>query len=96
MLGAASESVCSIRLDLFVLPISLNDLARHRPCPVHPRACDDEEDPCWWNGSIMISEIGCGAFCRLIVSGRASGQIWIEDFGCDDILSPDPISTTGT
>ena len=33
MLGAASESVCSIRLGLFVLPISLNDLDRHRPLP---------------------------------------------------------------
>jgi hypothetical protein len=65
-------------------------------CPVHPRTLDDEDDPCWWNGSIMISEIGCGAFCRLIVRGPASGQVWIEDFGSDDILSPAPISTTGT
>jgi hypothetical protein len=38
----------------------------------------------------MISEIGCGAFCRLIVRGPASGQVWIEDFGSDDILSPGP------
>jgi hypothetical protein len=68
----------------FQLPESVS------PCPIHPCAHDDEDDPCWWNGSIMISEIGCGAFYRLVVSGPASGQVWIEDFGCDDILSPGP------
>jgi SMI1 / KNR4 family (SUKH-1) len=60
------------------------------PCAVHPSAAADGEDPCWWNGSITVSEIGCGAFCRLVVTGPTTGQVWFEDFDSEDLLSPGP------
>ncbi|MFF1415383.1 SMI1/KNR4 family protein [Streptomyces sp. NPDC058289] len=51
-----------------------------------------EEDfsPCWFTGSLVIAEIGCGSFFRLVVTGSTRGQVWTDDLGCGYALSPGP------
>ncbi|MEU6888216.1 SMI1/KNR4 family protein [Streptomyces viridosporus] len=51
-----------------------------------------EEDfsPCWFTGSLVVAEIGCGSFYRLVVTGPDRGQVWTDDLGCGDALSPGP------
>ncbi|AWZ05932.1 MULTISPECIES: SMI1/KNR4 family protein [unclassified Streptomyces] len=51
-----------------------------------------EEDfsPCWFTGSLIIAEIGCGSFYRLVVTGPGRGQVWTDDIGCGHPLSPGP------
>ncbi|GAA1778652.1 SMI1/KNR4 family protein [Actinomadura chokoriensis] len=42
-------------------------------------------------GSMIIAEIGCGAFERLVVTGSASGQVWREELQFDGgALTPGP------
>lgn len=50
-----------------------------------------EEDfsPCWFTGSLVIAEIGCGSFYRLVVTGQSRGQVWTDDLGID-ALKPGP------
>ncbi|MFF3215907.1 hypothetical protein ACFYYB_35505 [Streptomyces sp. NPDC002886] len=58
--------------------------------------CDEhalgEEDfsPCWFTGSLVIAEIGCGSFYRLVVTGQGHGQVWTDDIGCGHSLRPGP------
>ncbi|ARF80928.1 SMI1/KNR4 family protein [Kitasatospora aureofaciens] len=57
--------------------------ARHTP--------DDESfDPCWFTGSMVLSELGCGGFLRLVVTGEARGQVWSDDLAYDKGLNPGP------
>ncbi|MGW3853041.1 SMI1/KNR4 family protein [Streptomyces fagopyri] len=30
-------------------------------------------------GTLVLGEIGCGAFSRLVITGRNAGQIWLDD-----------------
>ncbi|GAA2456259.1 hypothetical protein GCM10010191_89540 [Actinomadura vinacea] len=41
-------------------------------------------------GSMIITEIGCGAFFRLIVTGPASGQVWRDEVSVGGALVPGP------
>ncbi|MFB7594674.1 hypothetical protein [Streptomyces sp. NPDC056160] len=41
-------------------------------------------------GSMIISDMGCGAFVRLVVTGAASGQVWFDTLATDDTLTPGP------
>lgn len=65
------------------------------PSPEHP-VCEEhapgEEDfsACWFTGSLVLAEIGCGSFYRLVVTGPARGQVWTDDLGCGHALSPGP------
>ncbi|MFD5465720.1 SMI1/KNR4 family protein [Kitasatospora sp. NPDC127059] len=57
--------------------------ARHAP--------DDEAfDPCWFTGSMVLAELGCGGFLRLVVTGEASGQVWSDDLAYGEGLNPGP------
>ena len=51
-----------------------------------------EEDfsPCWFTGSLVIAEIGCGSFHRLVVTGQGRGQVWTDDLACGYGLNPGP------
>ncbi|MFI6584557.1 SMI1/KNR4 family protein [Embleya sp. NPDC050493] len=51
-----------------------------------------EEDfsPCWFTGSLVVAEIGCGSFHRLVVSGPGRGRVWTDDIGCGHSLIPGP------
>ncbi|SCK51755.1 SMI1 / KNR4 family (SUKH-1) [Streptomyces sp. WMMB 714] len=60
-----------------------------RACPRH--APDDEYfDPCWFTGSLVLADIGCGSYFRLVVTGPARGQVWSDDLACDEGLNPGP------
>ncbi|MFE9772112.1 hypothetical protein ACFYOV_10635 [Streptomyces sp. NPDC005931] len=65
------------------------------PSPERP-VCDQhapgEEDfsPCWFTGSLVLAEIGCGSFHRPVVTGPARGQVWTDDLGCGGALTPGP------
>lgn len=45
-------------------------------------------DARWTTGSLVIAEFGCGAFHRLVVTGPARGQVWFDDRGADNGLTP--------
>ncbi|MEU9382488.1 SMI1/KNR4 family protein [Streptomyces sp. NPDC048279] len=30
-------------------------------------------------GTLVLGEIGCGAFSRLVITGRNAGQVWLDD-----------------
>lgn len=68
---------------------------RFQPFPDVP-ACarhapeQDFYDPCWITGSMVLAEFGCGAYFRLVVTGPARGQVWFDDLGCDQGLTPGP------
>jgi hypothetical protein len=43
----------------------------------------------WTAGSMVITEYGCSAFHRLVITGPARGQLWFDDRAADGGLSPD-------
>ncbi|MET8539646.1 SMI1/KNR4 family protein [Kitasatospora sp. NPDC004799] len=51
---------------------------------------DDYDEDGIVPGSMIISDMGCGAFVRLVVTGAASGQVWFDTLGIDDRLTPGP------
>jgi hypothetical protein len=44
---------------------------------------DDYLDPRWVVGSLVIAEIGCGSFYRLVITGQAQGEVWYDDRASD-------------
>jgi hypothetical protein len=57
----------------------------------NPRSRLDEDaywDPRWVAGSLIIAHFGCGVFHRLVVTGPARGQVWLDDRASDGGLSP--------
>ncbi|MGA5816699.1 SMI1/KNR4 family protein [Kitasatospora sp. NPDC094028] len=68
---------------------------RFRPAP-DAEVCDrhlplDEPvDVCWFTGSLVIAEIGCGSFARLVVTGEAAGQVWSDHLWTGSDLVPGP------
>jgi hypothetical protein len=46
------------------------------------------QSPYYSRGSLMICDYGCGLVFRLIVSGDARGQIWLDDRASDNGLYP--------
>ncbi|WP_445525824.1 SMI1/KNR4 family protein [Streptomyces cyslabdanicus] len=58
---------------------------------VNPDDLDDDYDQDRLvTGSMIISDMGCGAFVRLVVTGTVSGQVWFDTLGIDDTLTPGP------
>ncbi|MFI0352397.1 SMI1/KNR4 family protein [Actinomadura sp. 9N407] len=54
-------------------------------------AMDDVEDyEDALTGSLIIAEIGCGAFIRLVATGEASGQAWRDTVDQGGALTPGP------
>ncbi|MEU8925793.1 SMI1/KNR4 family protein [Kitasatospora sp. NPDC048545] len=51
---------------------------------------DDYDEDGLVPGSMIISDMGCGAFVRLVVTGAAGGQVWFDTLGVDDRLTPGP------
>lgn len=45
-------------------------------------------DHSWVQGSMRICEYGCGAFCLLVITGQARGQIWLDDRSSDGGIFP--------
>jgi hypothetical protein len=45
-------------------------------------------DPSWVQGSMRICHSGCGAFCLLVVTGQARGQIWLDYRSSDGGIFP--------
>ncbi|MFJ9842229.1 SMI1/KNR4 family protein [Kitasatospora sp. NPDC101155] len=41
-------------------------------------------------GSMIVAEIGCGAFVRLVVTGDSAGKVWFDNLGIDSTLEPGP------
>lgn len=60
-----------------------------KPCPRHSGA-DESYDPCWLAGTLALDEFGCGAFYRLVITGRARGQVWFDDLASDQGLTSGP------
>lgn len=60
-----------------------------KPCTRHPDP-EDSYDPCWLAGTVALDEVGCGAFYRLVVTGPARGQVWLDDLANDQGLSAGP------
>ncbi|MFD5434920.1 SMI1/KNR4 family protein [Kitasatospora sp. NPDC127067] len=52
---------------------------------------DDYDEDGIIPGSMIISDMGCGAFVRLVVTGAASGQVWFDTLGIEDRLAPGPV-----
>lgn len=81
--------------DLDLLSVPFPHTEPFLPSPEHPVCTEHapgEEDfsPCWFTGSLVLAEIGCGSFYRLVVTGSARGQVWTDDLGCGHTLSPGP------
>jgi len=79
--------------DLLAVPFP--HTGRFEPSPERSVCADhapDEEDfsPCWFTGSLVIAEIGCGSFFRLVITGQGRGQVWTDDLGCGLALNPGP------
>jgi hypothetical protein len=57
-----------------------------------PESDNDEDgyDSSWLAGSLVLAEFGCGAYFRLVVTGRARGQVWFDDLASDQGLTPGP------
>ncbi|MEU8682776.1 SMI1/KNR4 family protein [Streptomyces sp. NPDC048611] len=51
--------------------------------------CDEEAERTRVAGSLVITESGCGAFVRLVVTGPSAGQVWFDDMTWGQI-SPGP------
>lgn len=45
-------------------------------------------DHSWIQGSMRVCEYGCGAFCLLVVTGQARGQIWLDYRSSDGGIFP--------
>lgn len=61
--------------------------------PYRPGYSDQDQehfDTSWLSGSLVLAEFGCGAYFRLVVTGKARGQVWFEDFASDGGLTPGP------
>ncbi|MDR8414064.1 SMI1/KNR4 family protein [Nonomuraea sp. 3-1Str] len=41
-------------------------------------------------GSMILSDMGCGSFARLVVTGARPGQVWFDHLMVDDTLVPGP------
>jgi SMI1/KNR4 family protein SUKH-1 len=41
-------------------------------------------------GSMIISDLGCGTFARLVVTGEAKGRVWVDSLGVDGQLTQGP------
>ncbi|MGW4802150.1 SMI1/KNR4 family protein [Nonomuraea sp. NPDC004297] len=41
-------------------------------------------------GSMIISDMGCGSFARLVVTGPARGQVWSDHTAVSDLLRSGP------
>jgi hypothetical protein len=41
-------------------------------------------------GSMILADMGCGAFARLVVTGAAGGQVWFDYLGINSTLEPGP------
>ncbi|MEU6713639.1 SMI1/KNR4 family protein [Nonomuraea sp. NPDC046802] len=51
---------------------------------------DDYDEDEIVTGSMIISDIGCGSFVRLIVTGATKGQVWFDHTAINDTLEPGP------
>jgi hypothetical protein len=51
---------------------------------------DDYFDSRWIEGSVAISEGGCGYYDRLVVTGAARGQVWVDLRAADGGLEAGP------
>ncbi len=60
-----------------------------RPGPPGVMTEDEYFDERWTTGSLVIAEIGCGAFHRLVITGEARGQVWFDDRAADSGLAPE-------
>ncbi|MFE7232850.1 SMI1/KNR4 family protein [Streptomyces sp. NPDC057596] len=79
--------------DLHLLAVPFPHTGPFLPSPdrsVCAEHAPGEEDfsPCWFTGSLVIAEIGCGSFHRLVVTGPRRGEVWTDDLGCGHVLSP--------
>ncbi|MEE1809044.1 SMI1/KNR4 family protein [Streptomyces sp. BE133] len=90
-----SKSWLDRQEDLDLLSVPFPHTEPFLPSPEQPVCAEHkpgEEDfsPCWFTGSLVIAEIGCGSFYRLVVTGPGRGQVWTDDLGCGHALSPGP------
>lgn len=79
--------------DLPATPFPHTD--RFQPWPeetARPRHAPEDEyyDPCWFTGSLVIAEIGCASYFRLVVTGEARGQVRSDHLLSDQGLNPGP------
>lgn len=51
---------------------------------------DDYDEDEHITGTMIIADMGCGVFARLVVSGEAKGEVWTDSLGVDGALSRDP------
>jgi hypothetical protein len=42
----------------------------------------------WVQGAMRLCHFGCGAYCILVVTGQARGQIWLDDRSSDGGIFP--------
>ncbi len=49
-------------------------------------------DPKWMNGTIKLSNYGCGITMNLVVNGKEHGHVWVDDRCNDQGIYPDPYS----
>lgn len=59
------------------------------PNAVRPEMSEDEYfDARWVAGSMVICEFGCGAYCRLVLTGPARGGVWLDGRSSDGGIVP--------